>query len=150
MRIAIFVTSALALSACGTTSYGPYGVNRGYIGGRTEPGVYQVAGNTTPRTRSGFAAEMALYRAAELAKQDGFRFIQIVYFHNGALHYGSAAGGMIMTGTSGERSVVRVRGVDSLSAPIRCEIPDTSQCRNLDVDEVAAQLGPRIRAPGHK
>jgi hypothetical protein len=147
MRQLILASSALLLAACGTTAYGPYGLNRGYIGGRTQPGVYQVAGNTTPRTRSGFAAEMALYRAAELAKEDGFRFIQLVYFDGGALAWGSAAGGMMLTGTSGERFVARVRGIEAMTTPIQCEMDDLSQCRNLDINEFMAKVGPRLGIP---
>ena len=144
MRKLISGGTLLLLAACGTTSYGPYGLNRGYIGGRTEPGVYQVAGNTTPRSRPGFAAEMALYRAAELAREDGFRFIQFVLISGGPMAWGSAAGGMMMTGTSGERYVVRVRGIQAMTAPIQCEMDDSSKCRNLDIDELMAELGPRL------
>ena len=144
MREGILCASIMLLAACGTTAYGPYGLNRGYIGGRTEPGVYQVAGNATPATRSGFAAEMALHRAAELAREDGFRFIQLVYFDGGGLEWGSAAGGVLISGTSGERFVVRARGVEAMDAPIQCEMASQSLCRNLVVEDLMADLGPRL------
>jgi hypothetical protein len=148
MKKLILSAGLLLLAACGTTSYGPYGLNRGYGGDRPEPGMYRTSGHTTPRTRSGFAAEMALYRAAEMAREDGFQFIQVVHIRGGAMVWGSAAGGMMMSGTSGEEAFVRARGVESMTAPLRCEMGDSDQCRNLDIGELMARLGPRLGISG--
>jgi hypothetical protein len=142
---------ALLVSGCLRTSYGPRSL--GHLGGYSErqlaPDIWEVTGRTNGHSHGGYAGHMAFYRAAELARQAGFSFMQILDSNDrvNPLAGGTAAGGSVIMwsgGYGGETAWVRVRGVNDASArPVGCEMKDNA-CPTVPVAQVMSDLAPRL------
>jgi hypothetical protein len=118
----------------------------GYSDRQIAPGSWEVTFGTNAYTRRGYALNAALYRSAELARQAGYAYFQIVRSN---LVVGSfSVGSGYAVGSShygGEAVHLTVHGVQSQDAPLTCENDKGSGCMTLATDEVLRQLEPVVR-----
>lgn len=144
-RAALGCACALSLAAC-ATGYGPMGPLGGYSESALEPGVWEVRGMSNGLSQPDAAGNMALYRAAELARAAGFSHFQVLEtnlrWNRVLTPWGLEGGG------AGERARMRIRGVDGAAVPPPCEA-EKGECPTFSVAEVMADLAPllNIRQP---
>lgn len=136
--------AALALSAC-ATSYGRSGLFGGYSEKQVEPGVWRITATTNGFSGQYSSMTMAIYRAAELARDAGFPYFQVVRSNFRVLPlvtqytYSSSGGG--------EKARLRIRFSRNANPPLLCEMEDNS-CKTYAVEEVLRELGPLINRRG--
>jgi hypothetical protein len=100
-------------------------------------GTWRIIANSRPYDGRGFAMDMALHRAAELAAAAGRTHFQIID-NNGTLGTGLYVRGR-------ETVKLIVRPADSLDAPLECRAKNTQNCGTFEVAEVVARIGPTLR-----
>lgn len=83
---------------------------------------------------------MATYRAAELARDAGFAYLQLI---DADTEDNSDTLGDV-SAMAGVRVEVKARGVNDRTAPIVCEMRGPQTCRTLSVEETLRTLGPRL------
>lgn len=139
MRLALCLLSALflcspALASDGAPTYAPLqrGASEGYKEKLQSDGSYRIV--TNYRTRDPMVAlDVALYRAAELAREAGMPYVQVLSGY-GRSDYGASS------------AYVFARPTDSAAAPSSCR---DKRCYTADVAKVLDQLsGPSGRQPG--
>ena len=133
--------AAAANDLLGRPEYAPSGITRavGYHDHARSDGTWSVEAMSSARERSGYASDMALYRAAEVATQQGHPFFQILRSE------GSVGTGALNRG--GENVSLIVRFADSDAAPADCMQRGRSPapCYTAEAAKVVARLEPRIR-----
>jgi hypothetical protein len=139
-----FVTMLLlagALGGCATT-YGrnSLGWGDGYREQRLAGDLWLVRAQANGFSSDSFALDMATYRAAELARDAGFAYLQLL--SSDSDDNSEALGDLGAMG--GVRAEVKARGVHGRDAPIVCEMPAPQACRTLEVAETLRTLGPRL------
>ena len=103
-------------------------------------GLWRVTVGTDGETAMGEAVRMALYRSAELARAEGYPFIQILWHRGGMRYQQQGRRQMRVLGHSAE---LKVRGARDAKDPIECEMPQ-SRCTVHSVEQVLAQIGPTL------
>lgn len=139
----------LALAGCATSySRNELGWGDGYREQRLAPDLWLVRAQANGFSSDTFALDMATYRAAELARDAGFAYLQLLYSDSD--DNSETLGDLGAMG--GVRAEVKARGVRDRAAPIVCEMPAPRTCRTLDIAETLRTLGPRlrIRAPARR
>ena len=152
MRYLSILVIACLLSGCGTSYRRPI---LGMFGGFSEKKLgdahYRVTFGTNGFSDRGFAVKGALYRSAELARQNGAPYFQIV---NADLIvtrfvYGyvpsSYNGGMY----GGETVTLVIRFAQTEDQPLQCDAADRRKCQTFKADDVLNELGPVVK-PGRK
>ena len=103
-------------------------------------GFWRVTVGTDGETGIRDTVRMALYRSAELARAEGYPYIQIVWHRGGMRYRTQGRRRMRVLGNSAE---MKVRGVHDPKAPIECEMPQ-SQCVVHSVEQVLGEIGPEL------
>ena len=111
--------------------------DNGYKDSIQKDGTWRIVANSRPMDGPGFAWDMALYRAAELARQSGHPYFQIFDSH------GAIGTGLYVRGREMVRIVVR--GSDSAAAPADCRVKDKQSCITHETAEILARIGPTLR-----
>jgi hypothetical protein len=136
-----FAGPAFANDILGRPEYAPLGLTRtvGYHDHARKDGTWSIEANSSAHERSGYASEMALYRAAEVATQQGHPYFQLLRSE------GLIGTGMMNRGSESVSLVVRF--VDTDARPIDClqRGRHPGECYTAAVAKVLARLEPRIR-----
>ena len=141
-RIAIALVAAMTLAACATTySRNSLGWGDGYRERQLAPDLWLVRAQANGFTRETFAIDMATYRAAELARDAGFAWLQLI--DSDTEDNEETLGDL--ASMAGIRVEVKARGVNDRNAPIPCEMPNPNACRTVSVAETLRTLGARLR-----
>jgi len=141
---AALAACALALAAC-STGYGRMSLLGGYSDKQIEPGLWRVSATTNGYSGESSAFDMALYRAAEIARDAGFPYFQVVRSDFGVLPV--IAGNTMSFSGGGQNARLRIRGAREANAPLACEV-EASACRAYSVEEVLRALGPVVNPRG--
>lgn len=140
--LALAAAALLALAGCATNySRNELGWGDGYREQRLAIDLWLVRAQANGFSGDGFALDMATYRAAELARDAGFAYLQLIYSDSEA--NSEMFGDLGAMG--GVRAEVKARGVHDRQAPIVCEMPAPRACRILAVAETLRTLGARLR-----
>ena len=132
----------LALAGCATSySRNELGWGDGYREQRLASDLWLVRAQANGFSSDNFALDMATYRAAELARDAGFAYLQLV---DSDTEDNSETLGDLAA-MAGVRVEVKARGVHDRNAPIACEMRDPRACCTLSVAETLRTLGPRLR-----
>jgi len=141
-RSQLLAASLLALAGCATTyDRNSLGWGDGYREQRLAADLWLVRAQANGFTRESFALDMATYRAAELAREAGFAYLQLI--DTDTEDNSDTLGDL--SAMAGVRVEVKARGVNDRDAPIVCEMRAPQTCRTLSVEETMRTLGPRLR-----
>src|SRR5690242_15624592 len=103
------VAASLMLAGC-ATGYGRSGLLGGYSDSQLGPGYWRVSARTNGYSAASSAVEMALYRAAEIARAAGFSHFQVVRSNVHALPL--VAGNTVSMSGGGQSASFRIRGAN--------------------------------------
>lgn len=137
-RVALFLALSLTPTVASARDYvPPYGPKHGVMGegfkhSVEKDGTWRIV--TEYRTPDPLVAlDVALYRAAKLAREQGKRYVQVL-------------NGYAMGGYGSSNGFVYAIGSDSPAAPTSCK---AKRCYTADVSKVLEALsGPTGRTPG--
>ncbi|WP_156878238.1 CC0125/CC1285 family lipoprotein [Sphingopyxis sp. QXT-31] len=145
----VAVTSVL--SGCAGTPYQKLGVGGGYSDKTKAPGRWEIRFISNVASSVGFAEQAALYRAAELAKADGYPYFQVVsgsvFFSTHAIATSTSVGYMT---SKGQKAYLVAVGKMEKDSPLNCEGLDLDACRNFDTSQVLEELRPIMKQAGHR
>jgi len=141
-RHRLLAATLIALAGCATTyDRNSLGWGDGYREQRLAPDLWLVRAQANGFTRETFALDMATYRAAELAREAGFAWLQLI---DADTEDNSDTLGDL-SAMAGVRVEVKARGVSDRNVPIVCEMRAPQTCRTVSVEETLRTLGPRLR-----
>lgn len=143
---------AAFLAACATSYRKPIlGLGGGFTDKRLGPDTWRVKAGANAYSRRGYGGEMAMYRAAELARRAGFPFFQVLRSNFFTASYSIGYGAAAPTGGhyGGDAGILKIRGVHDRAAPLACEEADTRRCGTFSVEQVMADLAPRLGLQKH-
>jgi len=140
------LAAAMAMVAGGTaearsalaTRYQRGGLFGGYSEKEIEPGVWRVSASANAPAGRGFGVNMALYRAAELMKEQGYSHVQ--FLDGRGTETTMRNGGAYLN----QRYRVVVRGAHGPAAPTDCRAEDPANCTTMPVAQVMARLAPLL------
>ena len=133
------LAAGMAVPAQAQTEYHRYNiVDGGYRDRVLGQGLWRVTASSDASSGFGFAAKMAVYRSAELAKAAGYSHIQILK-HKVMIRQSRPDYRMI-----GQSAELKVRGVHSPSQPLACEMKPGSRCMVYAADDILTKLGPTV------
>jgi hypothetical protein len=141
----LVLAAALMLGGCAgraitATTYGPMALFGGYKDREIEPGVWRIVGTSNGPAGYNFGRNVALYRAAELLKGQGFSHFQVLDQKGKTTMVGYGA----PTNFAGETLTLVVRGVNDPAAPLACRAKLAERCATLAADTVIANVGPKL------
>ena len=150
IAVAAAGAALISLSACAgrdghsplATTYGKMHLFGGYTDKEIEPGVWKVSGAGNGPAGPGFGRNVAVYRAAEIAKARGFSHVQVLR-QRGKARSVSVGGGP--GSFSGENMELIVRGTNDPAAPLACRDKTPEACMTLSVEQIMATIGPRLK-----
>ena len=131
----------LALSSCAgglatKTQYKPSGLFGGYSEKEVEPNIWRVEGRSNGIARVGFGRDMAMYRSAEIMKDQGFDNFHIIDQKGKSQRVNNSF--------SGETLKLYVVGhVEGMEVP-PCRAKESSACFEVNVEEIIQRLGPSL------
>lgn len=141
-----FAAIGMAHAACandifGRPEYGPSGMTRavGYHDHTREDGTWAIETRSSSMQRSGYAGDMALYRAAEVATQQGHRFFQLLRSE------GTIGTGMMNRGAETVSLIVRFADTDAPPADCLQRGRHPGTCYTAEASKILSRLEPRIR-----
>lgn len=119
-------------------SYHPFDMfDNGYKEKLQSDGTWRIVGPSRVHIDGfGFANDMALYRAAELASSSGHKYFQILN--------STAMTKLIGGNPFRETVIIVVRPVDTDNAPIECQSKRVDVCNTLDAENIIARIGPTL------
>jgi hypothetical protein len=128
-------------AAAQTAVYKRNGFWSGYSDKEIEKGIWRVRGSANGFSGGARSARaLAFYRASEIAKEAGFRYLRILNFKGEQL--------LIYGLPEGAGSVeILVRGAASQNDGSDCRAADPMLCRNIEIDALMDELRPQIRFP---
>lgn len=134
-RIAAAAALLCALPGCATTYDGDNAA--GLFGGqgakRIDPDSWRIEASSNGIARRDLARDMAIYKAAVVARATGFAYVQIYKFRIYQNQYGS------------QSADLRMHTVNDRDRPYACESRRFAvNCRVLAADEAIAYFGPLI------
>lgn len=143
MRL-IILLMAILLTGC-ATSYGRGGLANmgGYSDKQIAEGTWEVTFRTNGRSPRGFAANAALYRSAELAREAGFPYFQVLRSRGTTTMVGSGYGPP--STYAGETVNLKVRGAQSPDGELVCENDDGRECMTLSTEKVLLELEAAVK-----
>lgn len=144
--MAVLALGALA-GGCATSYRRPVlGMTGGYSDRQVGGGRWEVTFAGNDFTSPAFVLNGALYRAAELARQNGHPYFQLIqssvvigeFSERGG--YGQASGHPLPSGAV----YLTIQGANSSAAPTTCLNNYRRGCRTFATDEVIRQLAPIV------
>jgi hypothetical protein len=139
----LFLSLLPAAPAMAESRYQPAGLlHGGYRDRQVEPGVWKVSVGVSAESGMDAATRMALYRAAELAKSQGFTLVQVVWHRGGMRYQNEGRKRMRVLSHSAE---LKVRGLRSQADLGRCEMTQPSHCPVQAVDVILTRIGPTLQ-----
>ena len=148
LRIWLLGLCCFSLCSCSgnglATSYRPANLIGGYSEKEVEPGIWRVRGESNGVARRGFGKDMAVYRAAELMKQQGFERFQVLD-QEGRQQSISVGGGS--PSSAGEFLKLWIAGLEEGQEPLPCRAEEQSRCAILSVDTVMMSLAGSLGIP---
>jgi len=139
---AVLLLAEPAAARPGTaTTYGPMHLFGGYSEKEIEPGVWKITGRSNGIAEPGFGRNMAVYRAAELMREKGFSFVQILNQKGKEQSFGIGGASMRY---AGESLTVTVRGTNDPAETLDCRAKKPEACMTLPVDRIIAMIGPQL------
>lgn len=146
MRKLLFIAVLVGLTGCGApTRYGKLDFFQrvGYSDRMIGEGVWEVAFKTLGRDVEDRYQKGALYRSAELARDAGFPFFQVVRFR-GELTTEKRPSGPVPV-----KQVARltVRGVRTRDEELKCESSSPSDCGTFSTEATLRAYAPLFRQP---
>ena len=151
MRTLLLAAGLLAMSAAvearpGTaTKYRPANMFGGYSDKVVEPGVWRVSGKANGVSEDGFAEKMAVYRAAEVVRQAGFEYMQIINQKGKKSFVG--LGGASSMHSAGQDLTLWVRGSHENNPPTECRAKEANACFTVPVAEAMERIAPFLTFP---
>ena len=148
MRLLAAALAMLFLASCAggrsiaATTYGKLHLFGGYTDKEIEPGVWKVTGAGNGPAGPGFGRNVAVYRAAEIAKAGGFSHFQVLR-QRGKTHGVGVSGGSMSY--AGENMELIVRPTNDPAGPLACRDKDPQACMTLPVAETMATIAPQLR-----
>ena len=124
------------------TKYRPHYLLGGYKDKMDEPGVWQVYGKQNAIAEPLFARRMAVYRAADLVRQAGFEYMQII-------DQKGKATTLVISGirsSGNEELTIWVRGSHA-DVPGECRAKEPSACFTVSVAKTMAEIRPFLFLP---
>ncbi|WP_404368968.1 hypothetical protein AB5I39_15800 [Sphingomonas sp. MMS24-J45] len=123
--------------------YGPlnqwYGV--GYKDSVEKDGAWRIVSNSRRIDGERHALNVALYRAAELARDAGFSYVQIL----GGYSMRTRGVGVL---AGNESAKIFARGANGSDALVGCRSTRPGECYAVPVDQLLAVLGPAVGRSG--
>lgn len=146
MSIGLLAIAVNADARPGTaTKYRPATIFGGYKDKVVEPGVWRVQGLANGMAEDGFAQNMAVYRAADVVKQAGFEYMQIINQKGKKSFVG--LGGASSMHSAGQDLTLWVRGSHDSSPPSECRAKDPKACFTVPVSETLDHIRPFLTFP---
>jgi hypothetical protein len=147
----LFILVALAgLTGCTPPLYGKSNFLKspGYSNKSLGEGVWEVSYRTLAGTNRDHLREIgAFYRAAELARDAGFPFFQVVRYE-GWTKTRRPAGTPPEMGVPTEYFIqLTIRGVHTRDAELKCESESPAHCKTYTTAEVLRTHGPSLQQP---
>jgi hypothetical protein len=150
LRIVCVVGAVALISSCASTDGTPalatkYGKaafigTGGYKDKMLSADTWEVSASANGMARQGFAGDMAIYRAAEIAKQKGFVFLQVVKQEGSTRMIGVGS----PNSYAGQDMELKIKGAAKLDDPMACEMKNAVHCTTLNVEEVMTRLAPSL------
>jgi hypothetical protein len=140
MRKLLILAALAGLTGCTPPGYGKYGFlnSSGYSDKSLGEGVWEVTFRTPGSDRENRYQMGALYRSAELARQGGFPFFQVVRFQGWRTTQGYAR-------TPIEHIArLTIRGVRTRDEELKCESESPRDCGTHSTEETLRRLAPRF------
>ncbi len=149
MRRLIILGMATLLVGCATSYRRPIlGMGGGYSDKQVGEGTWKVTFGTNAYTPRGYALNAAIYRSAELARNAGFPYFQVVrsslVIGSFSIGYGYAS--PVGNHYGGEGVYLTVRGVQSPDDELKCENDKGAGCMTLSTEEVLREIEPVVRS----
>lgn len=126
------------------TKYRPANLFGGYSEKLVEPGVWRVKAKANGIAEPGFAQNMAIYRAAELMRQQGFAFLQVVDQKGEAMSMRIGGGSPV---SAGQSMILWVRGAQDAGAPATCRAKEPGRCFTVPVARTLDRVRPFLTFP---
>jgi len=133
--------AACANDLFGRPEYGPSGITRavGYHDHARTDGTWSIETRSSSMQRSGYAMDMALYRAAEVATQQGHRFIQLLRSE------ATIGTGTLNRGAETVSLIVRFADMDAPPADCLQRGRHPGTCYTAEAAKILSRLEPRVR-----
>lgn len=141
IRIAL-LGLCFVLAGC-AESVGSYGLKGVWQADELEPGLWKVIGFEHVGDYDGAGMDTALFRAAELSKENGFPYFQVL---NDTSTTTSAPTGPYSSVDTGFWARLLVQGAKEINSPLDCQSEVSTVCRTHAVENIMSEVGPRIRA----
>ncbi|MBX9663203.1 MAG: hypothetical protein K5Q19_07695 [Novosphingobium sp.] len=145
----LVVIALLVSLCCGTPAVAQFatykrgGLWGGFSDKELEPGVWRVRASANGVSGGGrLAADMAMYRAAEISKERGFKYFRVLKT-NGIQMILSRE---LPINAGGNVEVV-VRPVGEFDGNSECRSKDATICKTYEADSIMSELRPYIRFP---
>lgn len=143
--LAILAGAAAAEARPGTaTKYRPANLFGGYRDRIEEPGLWRVDARSNGVAGNGFAQNMAAYRAADILREGGFEYMQVINQKGQASLVGVSAGNMH---AAGESMTLWVRGAHDAAPPTECRAKSPSLCFTVPVARTMDRIRPLLTFP---
>lgn len=153
----LIMASVVSLAAASTNlpaqdvrqvKYQRWGMFGGYKDKSTGLNSWRVLAGVNGRAPEGSAFNIALYRAAELAKLAGFRYFQIVN-QKGKQSYVSL-GGASSKHSAGGDAELQIVAVNDPTAPRDCLAENPQLCMTLEAEAIMERVSPFLKFPRSK
>lgn len=147
MRMLVITIILLAISVDAdarpstATKYRPANIFGGYKDKIVEPGVWRIEGHANGMSEDGFAANMAVYRAADIVRQAGFEYMQIINQKGSKSYIGSSMN------SAGQDLKLWVKGSHDANPPSECRAKDPTLCFTMPVKETMERIAPLLTFP---
>lgn len=156
MRFLIFLTAAsLALTPVTLSAqverqvkYQKWGMFGGYKEKVAGPNSWRVLAGVNGAAPEGSAWKIALYRAAELARQAGFEYFQVVNQKGSQTYIGLGWGAPTHRG--GGDAELEIVAVNDPAPPQTCLAANVKLCVTLNAEETMNRVRPFLRFPTAK
>jgi hypothetical protein len=146
----LFILAAFAafsgLAGCGVPVYGKSNFlqSPGYSDKSLGEGSWEVTFRTMGRDRENLYEAGALYRSAELAREAGFPYFQVVRFE-GRVKTERPVGTPPDMGVPVAHFVrLTVRGVHTREEELKCESEAPRDCGTFSTEDTLRRLGPKL------
>lgn len=123
------------------TKYRPADLLGGYKEKEVKPGTWRVHARSNGVAEIGFARNMAIYRAADILREHGFPYMQVVDQKGISMHIG------LSEKHAGETMTLWVRGSNGPEAPADCTAKTQDLCFTVPVARTIERVRPFLTFP---